>query len=110
MRVFLDDRRTPPDSSWVLVSTPAEAIALLLDGDVTELSLDHDLGLLNADGQDEATGYDVLLFIEREIVEGTIGFEVPEITIHSANSAAHDRMLRARNSIYRRIGREESRR
>jgi hypothetical protein len=109
MRVFLDDRRTPPDSTWVLVSTPAEAIALLVDGDVTDLSLDHDLGLLNADGQDEATGYDVLLFIEKEIVQGTIQFEVPEITIHSANSAAHDRMLRARSSIYRRIGRQESR-
>jgi hypothetical protein len=36
-------------------------------------------------------------------VQDTIQFEVPEITIHSANSAAHDRMLRARNSIYRRI-------
>ena len=34
MRVFLDDRRVPPDDSWVLVATPAEAIALLETGEV----------------------------------------------------------------------------
>jgi hypothetical protein len=38
--------------------TPAEAINLLRTGRVTELSLDHDLGLLS--GERELTGYDVV--------------------------------------------------
>src|SRR5439155_2676500 len=46
MKVWLDDRRSPyPDpDSWTWVRTPAEAIELLKTGEVTEISLDHDLG------------------------------------------------------------------
>ena len=44
MKVYLDDLRTPPDG-WVLVQWPEEAIELLETGEVTELSLDHDLGV-----------------------------------------------------------------
>src|SRR5688500_3573081 len=61
MRVFLDDERaTPP--GWHRVRWPDEAITLLEQGGVTELSLDHDLG-------DDArgTGYDVVLWIEAAV-------------------------------------------
>lgn len=66
---------------------PEQAIALLQDGDVTEISLDHDLG-------DDAhgTGYDVIAWIEEAVV--TRGFKPPRITIHSANPVGRDRMLR----------------
>ena len=43
MKVFLDDERATPDE-WVRVYWPNEAIALLQTGQVTEISLDHDLG------------------------------------------------------------------
>ena len=40
------------------MKTPAEAIELLQTGMVTELSLDHDLGL--TDGKREVTGHEVV--------------------------------------------------
>ena len=63
MRVWLDDRRPLPDpEEWVWVRTPAEVIELLESGKVSELSLDHDLGL--DDGASERSGYTVLLWHE----------------------------------------------
>ncbi|MBK8975273.1 MAG: hypothetical protein IPM29_05065 [Planctomycetes bacterium] len=84
MRVFLDDMRTPPEG-WTLVRWPDEAIALLEQGTVEELSLDHDLG-----DDDRGTGYDVILWIDRAVVER--GFAPPIIRVHSANSSARQRM------------------
>ena len=55
MKVYLDDERAAP-AGWVDVRWPEEVIELLKTGNVTELSLDHDLG---DDGH--GTGYDVLL-------------------------------------------------
>jgi hypothetical protein len=44
MKLFLDDTRTPPDSSWTLVRTIEECKSHLEIGEVEELSLDNDLG------------------------------------------------------------------
>ena len=44
MKLYLDDTRTPPDKSWTLVRTVEECKELLNKGEVTELSLDNDLG------------------------------------------------------------------
>jgi hypothetical protein len=99
IRVFLDDERIPPEG-WTLVRWPDEAIALLKQGDVEEISLDHDLG-----DDDRGTGYDVVLWIERAVAQD--GFNPPTMRVHSANSSARakmesgiqaiTRMLRARN-------------
>ena len=43
MKIFLDDIREAP-AGWRRVYRPDEAIALLAQGGVTVLSLDHDLG------------------------------------------------------------------
>jgi hypothetical protein len=93
MKVFLDDQRDTPDG-WVRTYWPDEVIALLQTGQVTHLSLDHDLG-------DDArgTGYDVLTWLEQKAFDG--GLPIPEIAIHSANAAAHQRMLAAVGSIHR---------
>ena len=93
MRVFLDDERRPPEG-WRLVRWPEEAIALLQSGDVEEISLDHDLG-----DDDHGTGYDVITWIERAVVEE--GFRAPVIYVHSANSAARRRMDAGIESIKR---------
>jgi hypothetical protein len=84
MRVYLDDERPTPEG-WVAVRWPEEAIALLEGGQVTELSLDHDLG-------DDAhgTGYDVLLWLEEAVA--TRGFVPPRTRVHSANSSARQKM------------------
>lgn len=91
MKVFLDDERVAP-VGWVQVRWPNEAIGHLATGKVVHLSLDHDLG----DDQ-RGTGYDVLLWIEEEVILRQ--FVPPEITIHTANPAARQRMLAAVDAI-----------
>ena len=93
MRIYLDDERpTPP--GWVRAYWPADVIALLERGGVTDVSLDHDLG-------DDArgTGYDVVLWIEEAVA--TRGFVSPTLTVHSANAAARVRMEAGIRSIER---------
>lgn len=84
MKVYLDDERPAPPG-WTQVRWPDEAIALLRTGQVSDISLDHDLG-------DDArgTGYDVIVWIELAVA--TRGFTPPAITVHSANTAARVRM------------------
>ncbi len=94
MKLFLDDERQPPPG-WVRLKTPEEIIALLETKLVTHLSLDHDLGLT-----DDRTGYQVLLWLEEKVA--VEGFRPPEITIHTANTAARKRMEQALASIKRR--------
>ena len=99
MKVWLDDRREAP-AGWLHVRTPDEAIALLRSGQVEEISLDHDLGLFTTEGK-EWTGYAVLEWLEREVVTGTAAFDIPIISIHSANPVGRRRMERAIASIGR---------
>jgi hypothetical protein len=93
MKVYLDDVREAPEG-WRRVWWPDEAIALLEAGDVTDISLDHDLG-------DDArgTGYDVIRWIEEAVV--TRQFIPPRIVIHSANPVGRDRMQRGIEAIER---------
>ena len=58
MKVYLDDERVAP-AGWIQARWPDEVITLLASGEVTHLSLDHDLG-----DDDRGTGYDVVLWIE----------------------------------------------
>ncbi|HEY5993630.1 MAG TPA: cyclic-phosphate processing receiver domain-containing protein [Gallionellaceae bacterium] len=91
MRVYLDDERATPEG-WVRVFWPSEAIALLESGEVTEISLDHDLG-----DDERGTGYDVVLWMEEAVA--LRDFAPPEIHVHSANSPARDKMLAGIRSI-----------
>lgn len=59
---------------------------LLQTGQVTELSLDHDLG-----DDEHGTGYDVVLWIEEAVA--LRGFMPPKILVHSANSSARQKMF-----------------
>lgn len=59
MKVYLDDERQAPEG-WIRVYWPDEAIELLKKGNVTKISLDHDLG-----DDDKGTGYDVILWLEK---------------------------------------------
>lgn len=84
MKLYLDDERKTP-VGWVRVFWPDEAIAWLKTEMVTEISLDHDLG-----DDDRGTGYDVILWIENEVM--TNNFIPPQIHIHSANVSARRKM------------------
>ena len=87
MRVYLDDERPTP-SGWTRAYTSSEAIALLSTGQVTIISLDHDLGPPEA-----GTGYDVCLWLEEQVVLNR--FTPPEVRIHSANPVGRQRMQAA---------------
>jgi hypothetical protein len=89
VKVFLDDERTAPPN-WVRAKHPDEVIALLKKWPVREISLDHDLGM-------EETGYDVLLWIEEQVIVN--GFVPPKISIHTANPSARKKMEAAKKNI-----------
>lgn len=92
MKVYLDDVRPTPEG-YERCYWPEEVIALLKTGQVTALSLDHDLG--EADGRN---GYDVLLWLEEAVA--CEGFNPPaEILIHSANGPARQKMMMAVEQI-----------
>ena len=93
VKVFLDDCRPTP-AGWVPARCAEEVIRLLEQGNVTELSLDPDLG-------DDArgTGYEVLTWIQRAVV--VRGFRPPRIRVHSANPATGQRMHQAIVAIER---------
>lgn len=84
MKVYLDDEREAPEG-WIQTRWPDETIELLKTGEVTELSLDHDLG-----DDERGTGYDVVLWVEEQVA--TEGFEPPAMNVHSANSSARIKM------------------
>lgn len=99
MKVYLDDMRTPPPG-WVLTSSVGETINLLRKGGVTHLSLDHDLGLV------DETGYDVLLWLEEQVVLHQ--FVPPALYVHSDNSSARIKMELAIRSINSRSEKNET--
>lgn len=115
MKVYLDDERTPGSMEgcgakvedwreWVVVRRVEDAIALLKTGLVTEISLNHDLGL-----EQYGTGYDVLLWIEEKVHDGAsftdrgTVFKCPIIHVHTANSSASQKMEAAVKSIEKQL-------
>ena len=101
MKVYLDDERPIPEG-WVGVRWPEEAIRLLESGEVTELSLDHDLG-------DDArgTGYTVIIWLEEAVA--LRGFVPPAIIIHTANASARQKMTLGVRNIERLAARHMNR-
>lgn len=92
MKVYLDDVRTPPSECWVLVKTSADAIILLETGQVTHLSLDHDLG-----DDCYGNGYIVACWLENKVATDAT-FVLPDVTIHSANPVGRAKMQAALDS------------
>jgi hypothetical protein len=88
MKVWLDDERVMPSEFDCHVKSAGEAIALLVKGSVTLISLDHDLG-----DEQNGTGYDVACFIEQAAYSGQLAFI--EVHIHSANPVGRSRMKQA---------------
>lgn len=92
MKVFLDDIRDPPDNSWtVFRSADNHFYGLLHFGEVTAISLDHDLG------EDKDTGYDVICFLERLAADRR--YIPKEILIHTANPVGRKNMEAALRNI-----------
>lgn len=94
MKVFLDDERQAP-KGFTRTYTVAETIKLLETGEVTELSLDNDLGKM-----DSQQGFEVMNWIE-EKVHCTDFVPPAKIWIHTCNVRAAKTMLQAGESIQR---------
>ena len=97
-KVYLDDERETPEG-WVGVKWPAEMIALLETGEVTHISLDHDLGEYDFSHVNPRTGYDVLLWLEEKVFVDN--YKPPVIMIHTANAGARKKMCLAAQRIHR---------
>lgn len=91
MKIYLDDERPTP-VGYHRCYWPQEVIELLQSKNVTEVSLDHDLG-----DDERGTGYDVILWIEEQV--HLHNFNPPILKIHSANSSARQKMQNGINSI-----------
>lgn len=96
MKVYLDDERQAPEG-WVQARWANEVIELLKTGNVTELSLDHDLG-----DDVRGTGYDVLQWLDEQVICNQ--FFPPIIHVHTANPAARVRMEAAVKNISKQRG------
>jgi hypothetical protein len=93
MKLWLDDVRDPVTFGrigWHWVRTANEAMAWLAAAQITEASLDHDLGWEATLGLDskEKTGYDVVLFLE----ENPHLWPRDGVHVHSANPVGSKRM------------------
>lgn len=93
MKLWLDDTRAEPDG-WVRCYWPDEMYERISSEEVTHISLDHDLG-----DDERGTGYEVLLWLESQVV--LFGLTPPIVYIHTANVAARARMHAALASVER---------
>ena len=74
MKLWLDDIREPPGQEWTWVKTVEEAKEILRSQEVSEASLDHDLG------EDEPEGRKLVLWMAENDV-----WPSEELVIHSGN-------------------------
>ena len=97
MKLYLDDVRKCPEN-WIPVRYVRDMIQLLQEQNVSEISLDHDLG------EDQPSGYDLLLWIEENVFRlrgNKLKILLPEIHVHSMNPVGKKKMLAAIESIKR---------
>lgn len=92
MRVWLDDIKPAPDG-WIRVKTAAEAISLLENYEVDEISLDNDLG------ENQPEGYFVAEYIEERVLNNNL--TPPKIHIHTAKPINRKRMEQIIKNIKR---------
>jgi hypothetical protein len=108
MKLWHDDIRRPPDDTWVWARTNLEAIDVLVRSDVSEASLDHDLGLERENPDSDPTTW--TLRGESPAGDGVdlcmamyhLRLVPPRVTIHSWNPDGAERMA----SICREAGSE----
>lgn len=96
MRVWLDDERKMPEGYDVWVTSAHWAKKLIDEGEVTFISLDHDLG----DDLGSGSGYDVACHIEMLVSHGQI--KMPLWECHSQNPSGRKRIIEAMRSAERR--------
>ena len=97
MNLWVDDLRSAPDG-WLLATTASEAIALLRQGNIQHLSLDHDLG---EPASIVGSGYQVAIWLEEQAHTENWAVIPDRISIHSANPVGRQNMRAAIDAIDR---------
>lgn len=118
-KIYLDDVRTPVDSSWLVVRNYDEFVSKVSEiglQNIDLISLDHDLGdsamqewyqnvyhnyELNYDNITERTGMDCAKWLVQQWLNGE---QVVDVVIHSANAIGSANMMGYINN-YRHIHR-----
>jgi hypothetical protein len=103
-RIYLDDVRETP-RGWIRAYWPDQVSDHLDSGNVTQVSLDHDLGetrLLNGRALD---GNDVVTDIERRVHE--TDFQPPIMLVHAGNVTRAPSMEQGIEEIWRHVSRRE---
>lgn len=95
MKLYVDDIRIAPEG-WTQAWNAKEALLFLQKGDVTHMSLDHDLG-----DPGEPTGYDIMCWLEQWVYMEDV--PVPYITFHTANPVGRANMQACLDGILRRL-------
>ena len=80
----MDDQRAAP-SGWLLARSVDEAVSVLRQGDVTDMSLDFDLG----DAR-RGTGVDVLDWLKGAVEQGRV--TLPKLEAHSGSPVGRCRL------------------
>ena len=98
IKLFVDDIRNAPDTSWVVARTVTDAIRTLAQWEVKDISLDHDISHQVAIGKvsrpypcDEC--FCAVAYFIGELTAGRLqGVEPPNITLHTSNPVGADKM------------------
>ena len=90
LKLWVDDIRPAPEG-WIWAKDYSEAMIYIRTGNVSQISLDHDLG-----ESSEKTGYDIACQIEALSHSG----QIPPMawSVHSANPIGKKRIISALTS------------
>lgn len=71
MKIFLDDKRNPPDNSWKVVRSYNDFVRLIETTPhiITDIAFDHDLGTESDDTTVAKTGYDAAKFFVNYVMD-----------------------------------------
>lgn len=90
MKLWLDDLRQPPDTTWEWAANFSQ-VTFLLDkfGAPDLMSFDHDLGI-TIDGDFEMNGYEIIQFISNH---RPLSYP-KEVEVHSSNPVGAENILK----------------
>jgi len=99
MKIYIDDIRDQPDSSWILVRDLESAMELIKESieRITVISFDHDLGTIN---DIPVTSIPIAEYLEELAYNGQYPSQL-KLQVHSANPVG----IKNLNAIFKSIDR-----
>jgi len=95
LKVFLDNKRNPPEDYDLHIKSVKDAMSLIEAGRVAVISVDYEKD------ENKSEGKQVVLFIKNAFINGQI--EYVDIETHSSDSAARKEVLYHRDLIFKHV-------